>query len=334
MLSNNLKAFFPQYNNHFMCPSCLSIISLDRKEKISEAHIIPKAASGKLKTYLCSKCNSTFGSKQDKWFGEQLKISSKNEPKIYATDIKDGFFWIDNQRINGTWETVDNKNLHFKWFKDRNPPFVNELILNKLNSQPPQVTFSLSLPILRNQQLVEVGFLTAAYLMWFGAIGYSWVLQKHLELIRQQIRCPSDRIITDPFVVYTKGVRWHPWIGIGLICDKVCLLMGVENALVILPPVGENNFYSNISSELKNNLSISKENFRILKLEKPFYGPPVCVAFENKVLIMPDEVDIKKCVLLYFSDAQKDVIVGYPTTKKRYTELAKEKDTITKHLKV
>jgi hypothetical protein len=68
--------FFPSTKNHFMCPTCLDKIPLTQKDLISEAHIIPESAGGKPETFLCrKKCNSFFGTNQDKWFGEIIRLN-------------------------------------------------------------------------------------------------------------------------------------------------------------------------------------------------------------------------------------------------------------------
>jgi hypothetical protein len=73
--ADNLKCFYPDLNDYFICPTCFSKIPIKETGSISEAHIIPKAAGGSFKTFLCCKCNSLFGSHQDKWFGEFIKIN-------------------------------------------------------------------------------------------------------------------------------------------------------------------------------------------------------------------------------------------------------------------
>lgn len=91
MLSENLQVFYPSLKNHFMCPTCLRKIPLNEKHNISEAHIIPNSAGGKLKTYLCRDCNSMFGTKQDKWFGELIRIADDENASFLSTAIKDGY---------------------------------------------------------------------------------------------------------------------------------------------------------------------------------------------------------------------------------------------------
>ena len=53
LLANNLRINCPDLSNVFMCPVCLAEINKDKLSQISEAHIIPKAAKGNVKTFLC-----------------------------------------------------------------------------------------------------------------------------------------------------------------------------------------------------------------------------------------------------------------------------------------
>ncbi len=101
MLSDNLAHFHPDIKNHFMCPTCLKKIPIAEVDSISEAHIIPKAAGGTFKTLLCRKCNSVFGSKQDKWFGELVRLSQSEKSSIMETRIKERYFEINGLKING-----------------------------------------------------------------------------------------------------------------------------------------------------------------------------------------------------------------------------------------
>jgi hypothetical protein len=49
---------------------------------------------------------------------------------------------------------------------------------------------SIPMPILENRHLIDVGLITAAYLLWFRELGYSWALQRHLDPIREIILNP------------------------------------------------------------------------------------------------------------------------------------------------
>lgn len=42
MISHNLEAFAPELKGHFMCPLCMRRILLDKKNEITQAHIVPR----------------------------------------------------------------------------------------------------------------------------------------------------------------------------------------------------------------------------------------------------------------------------------------------------
>lgn len=286
MFSDNLKVFFPELQDHFMCPTCLTPIPLENKKRITEAHIIPKAAQGKLKTYLCSKCNSRFGSKQDKWFGEYLKMINKDIPEVFSTDIRDGYFWIDGKKINGKWERGKNNELIFYIHKDKNPPSVIKLLEEKFRSKPPRINLKVSFPILKNKKMIEIGFLTAGYLMWFGCLGYSWVLQEHLDPIREQIMNPEKNILKTKFIAFCKGIRWKPWIGLVTIANEIFLTMGLENCLVLFPPADRPQIYSKLGDDLSRHIGTDIRPIQFSP--EPFYGPSVNIMFNNRILVFPN----------------------------------------------
>lgn len=323
MLSQNLEMFYPRFKNHFMCPTCLKKISLKEKHRISEAHIIPRAAGGKLKTYICRDCNSRFGAKQDKWFGDIIRIANDKHASILSTTIKDGYFMIDDVKVNGHWEKDENDKFSFYVHINRNSPEVNKLIRDRFEIHPPKIQLSVPLPILRNQKLIDIGFLTAGYLMWFGALGYSWVLQRHLDLVREQIMNPNKNIIEAKYLFSAKGVDWKPWFGIIPIDSNFVPTFGVKKQLIVFPPRDRLNFYESLETGSRN---IKFSDIRPISLSnKPYYGPPVAVMFEDRVLVAPDLSNNSKdslVVIFFTKDSAKGHILK-PIEKKKFEELKK-----------
>jgi len=204
-LSKNLELFYPEFNNSFMCPICLKIISLSNKNRISEAHIIPKAAGGNVKTYLCTSCNNNFGSQQDKWFGEHVRLNEKKKHML-QTNIKKGYFLFNDIKINGEWKYAQNNKLELLIYGNRNSPEMNDHILSKFQKEIPK-SLSMPIPILGKDRLIKVGYLTAAYLLCFATFGYSWILQSYLDEIRNQIQTPEEKIISEIF--WSKSKRFQ-----------------------------------------------------------------------------------------------------------------------------
>ncbi len=331
MLSSNLMAFFPNLREHFMCPTCLTVIPLEKKEKITEAHIIPRAAGGTLKTYLCNKCNSLFGRKQDKWFGERLKLARKKVSSILATDIKEGRFWIDDIKVNGAWKIGQNNELAFFIHKERNSPEVNKLIKDKFGSHPPEINMRMSIPIIKHRKQVEIGFLTAGYLMWFGALGYSWVLQDHLNPIREQISNPEKNILKTRIIAYFNELCWkEPWFGLVTIADEIMLTMGLEDCMIFFPPADRPEVYSKLGNDFTGYIG---KDFRPLEFwKKPYYGPPVSVMFDNRVLVAPNaSFDTSSQIIIHFSSfSDKAKILG-SVSKEKFEKLEKTPGAVKIH---
>jgi len=328
MLSENLRSFCPELNNHFMCPTCLTGIPLNRRDQISEAHIIPKAAGGTFKTYLCDKCNSYFGRKQDKWFGEYLKIRDKQTPNVMVTDIKDGYFRIDGVKVNGEWKTSIEKGFEFIIHKNRNSPEVLKLIEEKYRNKPGKIKISFSIPILKKKRYIDVGLLTAGYLFWFANLGYSWVFQKHLNPIREQILNPEKKILKSRFIVFCKGIRWKPWIGLISISNEIMLVFGIENSLVLFQPADRLNLYEEICNDFEG--KIGTDIRPISFFQKPFYGPKVGLLFNERMLVAPDMMT-SSChyeVVILFTSNNTEAKILKPCSRGKAEELEKKPDTI------
>lgn len=330
MLSSNLEFFYPELKDHFLCPTCLTAIPLTKKEMISEAHIIPKKAKGKLKIYLCKECNNFFGSKQDKWFGELIKLSIEDATSIFATDLKDGYFWIDNIRVNGHWVKKQNGSLSFYIHKDRNSPEINELMKRKFGLHPPSINLSLSFPLLRHEKMIDIGFLTAGYLMWFGALGYSWVLQSHLNIIREQILNPEKEILKKRYIAYCNKVKWQPWVGLVTISNEISLTMGLENTFVLFPPMDQPELYSKLGNDF--NGKVAQNIYPLQFWKKPYYGEPVCLAFDNRMLVAPNAIMDKglSYSVIHFISGRTEAILCWPISTEEFDNRIKTSETIIK----
>jgi len=289
-LSENLSMFFPDFREYFMCPTCLAKLPIRDKDKISEAHIIPKIAGGTIKTLLCTDCNNFFGSNQDKWFGELIRIANSDRPSVFSTNIKEGYFIIDEHRINGYWKIDDKGNFKFYWDVKRNPPHINKLMQQKLLSHPPRLKLKVPFPVLRENHQIKVGFLTAGYLMFFAMFGYSWVLQSHLDPIRKQIRNPQEDIIRSNYIASTNILKKKPWIGFMKILKYQVPIFGFLKNFVLYPPMYKPDFYSNLG-EFEQNIDIS--NICVVKFkDKPEYNKRLIVLMEDKVMIAPDSTKL------------------------------------------
>ncbi len=255
---------------------------------------MPKASGGTLKTYLCVKCNSTFGSRQDKWFGEYLGVIKDKDRSIFGCETKKGYFEIEGIRVGGKFEfTLQDGFQLFIWQDKTSPAALKKLQELRNNGGLSTYNVSIPIPLLEeeNQRLSGIGFLTAAYLLWFKEFGYSWALQKHLEPIRQQIHKPTESILPAKFLATTNSVFDSPWIGIAFLGGEVALAAGLANHVVLLPPADRVDFYHRISRIDTENIKLS--NLRTFSFYKNHsFDGPLGILFGDCLALAPDALRV------------------------------------------
>ena len=161
-LSEDLCKFDKSLYGKFMCPVCTELYDVGDKNNITDAHIIPESAGGKELTLLCRSCNSKLGSKQDKWFSEFLNIIMDEGKTILSAKSKSKYIEVNGVKVRGDIREEEDGNIGVYLYKNRNPPGkIDEIIFGS------ETSLSFEIPLSKNQHQVEVGFLTAAYLMWF-----------------------------------------------------------------------------------------------------------------------------------------------------------------------
>jgi hypothetical protein len=192
-ISQELTRFKYELHGVFRCPTCLRDYPIDSKD-ITEEHIIPDACGGKLTTFLCRDCNSSFGHKQTRWLADWIELNEGNglfhvNPKKQRSHLT-----ANGRTINGSLSIAKDGAIEFTADPSRSNPVDFEAHWN--GPRPSEISITTQLPVFRNEDSLKVGFLTAAYGLWFKNFGYSFVLQSSLEIVRQQILNP-DRALMD-----------------------------------------------------------------------------------------------------------------------------------------
>lgn len=262
-LALSVQRFYAEHVGEFLCPTCLGWIDPNDADKITEAHVTPHASGGRAWTVLCRRCNSMFGTRNDKWFGEYLILRRHDHATALHSDKQKGYFYIGSTRVSGHYRIRDTGPLEFFIRVDKLGPAQRRALAVELPRQvrrlswsvpeahePSSLTISVPTPpIVENSDKIALGFLTAAYLMWFDAFGYNWVLQQHLDVVRQQIFSEQFDVLpksTIRVIDVPKGLQ--PWIGFGRIADQLALLAGVENLIALFPPLDSPDFYERLTS--------------------------------------------------------------------------------------
>ncbi len=299
-ISRNLELFYPDLKGLFICPTCLKRISLNDMHLISEAHIVPKSAGGRLTTFLCRECNSLFGSNQDKWFGDVIDTEFLSRKSILYTSYKRSFFYIDGLKVNGRWEISSKNEFRFIICPNRNSPDVNDIVKKKFSRQIPNINVKIPFPILEKKELVNVGLLTAGYLMWFSVMGYSWVFQNHLNCVREQIVSPNKNIINN--YAFTVNSNHELWYGFSHIGKEYAPAFGINDLMVVYPPSDLPDLYKTLETNYQDT---SLFKFHRFDTTKKKVVPPTILMYDNRVLIAPDTLENAKdtlTIIIYSRD--------------------------------
>jgi hypothetical protein len=290
---DSLQLFDPAHGRVFVCPVCLDRIPETDSGRISKAHILPKAAGGNIFTLLCRvRCNNTFGKYQDKWLGEHLNVV-RSPFGLFQSKAQDGRFEVDGHAVNGWFKVSDDGYVDFVVPDTSNRPDVLQSFTEHFRTRRRSINIRFGLPLLDQQVAVDIGFLTAAYLLWFRALGYSWALQRHLEPVRQQLLRPTDSVLPRAFAA--RSHQWFdaPCLGVGHLPDKsLVLYAGIADRLVLLPPADEPDVYTRLL-KIKGDSRLDYQN---LEFDWPngFRGPTV-VAHSERMVVVPDAWTEGRC---------------------------------------
>jgi hypothetical protein len=217
---------------------------------------------------------------------------------------------FDGIRVGGTCDIHPDFGIRFIMDFERTSPVALKAVLRStliavLHSRLPQEspemhTVSFPIPIIEHEELIEIGFLTAAYLLWFRELGYSWALQRHLEAIREQIRNPTQQVLRRKFsAVCDENMFDPPWIGIGEIAGELTLLAAIANHLVFLPPADKPNFYEALPEHFQG---LGVDLPRPLQFYKEHqFGGPMGVLFGTRAVVVPDVIQLgsAQCFFIY-----------------------------------
>lgn len=301
-LSGELESFSSDYNNHFMCPTCMDVIPLEESDRISVAHVLPQAAGGRDTTFLCRDCNSLFGQKQDKWFGELVRLLRAEQPSVLETSVKENWFEIDGLRVNGKWQTGADGGLEFFIFQNHNSPETLAKLDAAFADRPHELAMKLTIPLMKREHLISVGLMTAGYLAWFRFIGYAWVFQSHLDPVRSQILDPDAEAATGARVVSFDDFRADTWFGFIPIGPEHRLAFGVDSHFIVFP-----SHRGPEAAPIPNSLEIGRSDIKSLSKQPQIpYGVPTSLIYRDEVLILPDNVASlgERQRVLFFPDDQ------------------------------
>lgn len=288
-LATSLHLFDPAAKGVFRCPVCLEDVPIEMVQRITEAHLVPLAAGGRNKTWLCQRCNSTFGTRQDKWFGEHARLRSLKNPSPFSSRMKAPTFEIGKTRVAGVIEHGPDGGIDVFIHSDRNSPETLAALEKEVEAcrKAGESSLTMDLPLRGREAEIRAGYLTCAYMLWFKQLGYSFALQEHLQPIRDQILRPDKSVLPRTYMGVVPDPFPEPWLSFGYLNESPALIAGIVDRVVTLPGFNHPTLLEGLDP-----------NFRTHNLTKMIPCPisvngnklmgPFGVLLDEEIFVMPD----------------------------------------------
>ena len=191
----------PQFDRKYLCPLCLRDFAegsiRGEQPELTEEHCIPKRLGRNIFVLTCASCNHESGYSVDAHLGRRLRFEqfwngSYDEAVPARLEIAGHQLAVNVRRTGGQENKTDmivvkrasddKAILAAQQLMKREPP-ISEVKLHFGPHETPDIRRS------------RISLLKTAYLLMFRRFGYSYILNKELEPIRQQIRDPHAKVL-------------------------------------------------------------------------------------------------------------------------------------------
>lgn len=187
--------------DNYLCPLCLKNYTstyIDENNFLTLEDAPPKSLGGKANTLTCKKCNNEAGLQIDFHLAERMK-ELDNKLFLPNTEFK-ALTNIDGVTLRTTISIDEKGEMNiFHSSKNNNPNILNPIMENVGKDKIIDFNFLKSRVIPEN---LEYSILKTAFIILFQKTGYSLIIDKSYDLVREQISDPTKRIYPENFWGY------------------------------------------------------------------------------------------------------------------------------------
>jgi transcription elongation factor Elf1 len=254
-----------KYDKTYICPICLDQFSektLDQsiENPLSLEDAPPKSLGGKANILTCKKCNNTCGHEIDRHLTERMQELDYHKflPNIEFT----AKFEINENTIQGKISIDENGTMSAYHMDKNNHPIK---LQDYIKTATKDTIIDLQIDKKQvNPINLQIALLKTGYLLAFEKYGYSLILDKSYDRIREQLKNPLEIIypldfwFQAPFPKDTYGVPFITEKGLESICSIFPLKTRASERVfgIIIPltskPIEE------VISELKKRFKVQK----------------------------------------------------------------------------
>jgi hypothetical protein len=180
----------------YMCPLCL--VLFEDPSDLTQEHAPPKRLGGTVVALTCKSCNNNAGAVIDVQVKAQEDYLDFLDGRMEG--MRDARLEVEGVSVRAE-AGLTSDGLTFVPSANRNDPETFEQHNQAWDGLRPaggSVKFSVVFNYRRS--VVAAGWLRSAYLVAFAALGYSYILDSRLNIVRQQIKNAKNEILKE---VYT-----------------------------------------------------------------------------------------------------------------------------------
>lgn len=187
----------------FICPICLRPFAIDSIDTLTLEHVPPASVGGKPILVTCKECNNNLGADIDVCLMNELEILHNiNHLDIIPQKSKISFGGVE---INAQTTYSNSSGFKFMISPQNNNPIDFESFLTEIKNAKDGYDFKLVVNITNRKRyinLANIALLKSAYLLAFYRLGYMYVLNANLDIVRNQILNPKKGILKKyPFII-------------------------------------------------------------------------------------------------------------------------------------
>jgi hypothetical protein len=237
------------HRNLYACPICRTLFTVEAITVgvLTLEHVPQRSQGGRGIALTCKDCNNTAGDSIDAAVDRREKDIAFFEAMAgKASDYR-------GRARFSVGDTTTNAELKFE-----QGGFQVEI--HQKRNHPESFRKQIDTPHPRSAQLkahlasesvwamATIGDLKSAYIAAFASFGYSYALHPRLDLVREQIRSPSERLIQHAHWIASNEFPPGPVI-LGVIRPFAGLLVRIGKGIIGLPWIeGDGDFYAKLPS--------------------------------------------------------------------------------------
>lgn len=214
----------------YICPLCIRAFDRKALALLTKEDAPPRALGGRPIALTCKECNNAAGTNLDSQMVAELNFEKgwARRPLTSRLEVGD---------VSANVElSVEQPEIRVSHFGRHNSPATSEALRSALDSIYGQ-DLRLHIRLGHDARLAQVGWLRSAYVVAFAALGYSYILQPSLDVVRQQFQNPRLELIKNFVGVRRDGLSTTRKLGLtsnpSANLDVIAVQMGTR--VVLLP---------------------------------------------------------------------------------------------------